>query len=68
MSANRSCTDSAKRNLNPHKWAVAAMWIFGKEYSEQGGGSMDFWESLPASKQRLAKDLVNAINRAPDAL
>lgn len=68
MNPLRRSTDRAKRNLNPHKWAVAAMWIFGKEYSEQGGGSMDFWDSLPASKQRLAKDLVNAINRAPDAL
>lgn len=68
MKPNNASTDSAKRNLNPHKWAVAAMWIFGKEYSEQGGGSMDFWDALPANKKRSAKDLVNAINRAPDAL
>lgn len=37
------------RNLDPHDSARAAMWLFGKRYSEQGGGSMDFWDGLSRS-------------------
>jgi hypothetical protein len=29
-------TDTAKANLNPHKAAVAAMYLYGGEYSRQG--------------------------------
>lgn len=53
-----------KENLNPHKAAVAAMWMWGKEYSEQNGGSMDFWKSLSPSRQDVCRRLVNAIEAA----
>lgn len=56
--------ERAKRNLNPHPYAVGAMWLFGKEYLEQHGGSMDFWDSLPANKKRLAIDMVDQITKA----
>lgn len=46
------------RNLNPHQPARAAMWLWGKRYSEQGGGSMDFWDKLSESEKRLARELV----------
>jgi hypothetical protein len=42
--------ERALRNLNPHKPARAAMWLWGKEYSQQGGGSMDFWDGLPEGR------------------
>ena len=49
------------RNLNPHKEARVAMSIWGKEYSEQGGGSMDFYDRLSIDRQRLCVRVVDAI-------
>jgi hypothetical protein len=57
--------DRDQRNLTPHKWAVAAMYLWGSRYSQQNGGSMDFWDTLDPFEKRLCKDLVNAINKAP---
>lgn len=50
------------RNLNPHKEAALAMVIWGKEYSEQGGGSMDFWDQLPGYRQRICRDTIDRIS------
>lgn len=57
-------SERAARNLRPHKAAVAAMWIWGQEYSQQHGGSMDFWDKLPESRRRLCRGLVKDIERA----
>lgn len=53
-----------KRNLNPHQSAVAAMWLWGERYAAQGGGSMDFWDSLTDSEKRLCRDMVRRIMEA----
>jgi hypothetical protein len=54
----------AQRNLNPHKPARAAMWLWGERYSKQGGGSMDFWDKLTNSEKdtcrRMVKDILDA--------
>jgi hypothetical protein len=55
----------AARNLNPHKAAVAAMFLYGRRYSEGRGGSMDFWDSLRKSDQRVCRDLVAKVEAAP---
>ena len=55
-----------RRNMNPHKPAVAAMWHWGTRYSDQRGGSMDFWDGLPESDKRLMRELVKAIEAAPE--
>lgn len=52
------------RNLNPHAAARAAMWLFGRRYSEFGGGSMDFWDSLSRSDKRNAAMLAKEIREA----
>lgn len=39
-------TERDRRNLNPTPAAVVAMNIYGKAYSEQRGGSMEFWDKL----------------------
>lgn len=47
--------DRDSRNLNPTPAAVVAMALYGSEYAAQNGGSMDFWEKLSASRQRLCQ-------------
>jgi hypothetical protein len=57
--------DRTRRNLNPHKAAYAAMYLYGPEYAAQRGGSMDFWDKLSESKRRVCRDLVAAVLKAP---
>lgn len=46
-------------NINPTPEAVMAMELFPDMYGAQKGGSMDFWEQLPAhGKQRCADALA----------
>jgi hypothetical protein len=52
------------RNLNPHKAAVAAMYIYGGDYSRQGGGSMDFWDALPEYRKNVCRELVKDVLKA----
>lgn len=51
----RVSTDRTKRNLNPHKWAVAAMWLFGKEYSVQMGGQHGLLGRSSAEQKTLGE-------------
>lgn len=55
-----------RRNLNPHKPAVAAMWLYGAEYAAQGGGSMDFWDRLDESRKRICRDFLERLKAVPD--
>lgn len=50
-----------QRNLNPTPAAVIAMTIYSKLYSEQNGGSMDFWDALPGQQKVFCKDLAAAV-------
>ena len=50
------------RNLNPTPEARVAMIIWGKEYSEQNGGSMDFWDRLSESRKRRCKLVVETLS------
>lgn len=54
------------RNLNPHKPARAAMYVYGKRYSRQGGGSMEFWDGLSESDKNVCRRLVADIENAPE--
>lgn len=58
---------SDARNLNPHAEAIMAMLIWGKRYSEQRGGSMDFWDSLSPCEHGFCRDQVDKIVRAKRA-
>lgn len=53
-----------KRNLNPHKAAVAAMYVWGAAYARQGGGSMDFWDALSERDKDVCRRLVKDIEKA----
>ena len=52
------------RNMNPHKEARAAMWLFGTRYGAQNGGSMDFWDSISEKDKNICRSLVTAIGKA----
>ena len=55
-----------RRNLNPHKPALIAMWIWGRKYAAQGGGSMDFWDEYSEGDKRLCRECVERLNKAPE--
>lgn len=63
-SPTKTETTKQKRNLDPSAEAIAAMYLYGKEYAAQHGGSMDFWDGLSDSKKRLCTELVNRIKSA----
>lgn len=49
------------RNLNPTPEAKVAMIIWGKEYSGQNGGSMDFWDGLSEDRRKRCRAVVKAL-------
>lgn len=49
------------RNLDPHRPAKCAMWLYGERYSKQGGGSMDFWDRLSESDKKTCRRMANDI-------
>lgn len=53
-----------KRNLNPTPEAVVAMWLYGQEYSQQIGGSMDFWDKLSEGRKQSCRDIVRRVLEA----
>lgn len=57
--------EQAQRDLNPHKPARFAMWLWGRRYAYQGLGSMGFWDSLTESEQALCRQAVAEIEAAP---
>ncbi len=55
----------AKRNRNPHGAARIAMFKWGTEYAAQRGGSMDFWDSLTASRKLMCREVLRFVLSAP---
>lgn len=53
-----------RRDLNPHRAARAAMWLWSAEYAKKGLGSMGFWDSLDKHRKQLARDCVTDIMKA----
>ncbi len=54
------------RNINPHKPASLAMFLWPHEYAHEfGGGAMDFWDSLDERRKRYCRDAVAAVEKAP---
>lgn len=53
--------EDQKRNLNPHRSAKAAMWLYGDRYARQGIGSMDFWDILTEYEKNTCRRMVTEI-------
>jgi len=51
-----------QRNLDPHRPARCAMWLYADRYTSQKGGSMDFWDKLSerdkATCRRMAEQIA----------
>ena len=52
------------RDLDPHKAARAAMWLYGSDYAASGLGSMGYWDSLAKHHQAMCRQMVSEIERA----
>jgi hypothetical protein len=51
----------AQRDLNPHKAARMAMWLWGAHYAASGKGSMGYWDSLSESARETCRRAVAEI-------
>lgn len=56
----------AQRDLNPHKPARMAMWLWSDRYARSGLGSMGFWDSLDDRQQQVCRDAVADVAAARD--
>ena len=54
-----------RRNMNAIAPARVAMCIWGKRYSEQRGGVMDFWDTLSNSEKLQCIAAAEVIRAAP---
>ena len=52
------------RDIDPHKAARAAMWLFGSDYAASGLGSMGYWTTLNKYRQAMCREMVAEIERA----
>ena len=56
-----------KLNLNPHKEARFAMWLYGELYAKTGLGSMQFYETcLNDNDRKLCEKAVQDILNSRD--
>ena len=51
-----------ERNLDPHRPARCAMWLFADRYTSQRGGSMDFWDKLSNSDKEKCRRMAEQIS------
>lgn len=62
MPKSLTMTERATRNINAHQAATFARIHWGRRYSEQGGGTMDFWDTLSRSEKAFCCEAVADIN------
>ena len=55
-----------KRDLNPHKSAKLAMWMWPETYAESGLGSMGFWDQLSDERKDYCRRCVVDVAKARD--
>lgn len=59
--------DYTKSNLNPHKEARFAMWLYSDLYARTGLGSMQFYETyLSDADRRSCVQAIEDISNARD--
>lgn len=58
--------EQARRDLNPHKAARMAMWLWGANYAASGLGSIGYWDQLSERDKFTCRQAVADILKAPD--
>ena len=56
----------ANRDLNPHKPARMAMWLWSADYAARGLGSMGYWDQLREGEKETCRRAVKEILESPD--
>ena len=56
---------TARRDLNPHKAARMAMWLWSANYAASGLGSMGYWDSLSEQARETCREAVSEIEDSP---
>lgn len=51
-----------ERNLDPHRPARCAMWLYSERYKTQKGGSMDFWDKLSEQEKNTCRRMAEQIS------
>lgn len=51
------------RNLNAHAEATFARFHWHDSYAKQGGGTMDFWDTLSRPQKAFCRDAVAEIQK-----
>lgn len=51
-----------ERNLDPHRPARCAMWLYSERYKNQKGGSMDFWDKLTKNEKETCRSMAEQIS------
>ena len=51
-----------ERNLDPHRPARCAMWLYAEHYKNQKGGSMDFWDRLTELEKDTCRRMAEQIS------
>ena len=53
------------RNTHPHAEAEIARILYAKEYEDQDGGTMDFWDALSSQRKEYCVCLMYEIVTLP---
>jgi hypothetical protein len=63
MYANRRDYDRAMamRDLDAHRPAQLATWLWPDEYAKTGRGCMGFWDDLTKRRQRYCRDCLRRL-------
>lgn len=51
-----------ERNLDPHRPARCAIWVYSERYINQKGGIMDFWDKLTKQEQDICRIMAEQIS------
>lgn len=59
---NQPAQQPDRTQLTPEE--VAAMWIYGDEYSRSGLSAIDWWKQLGDVRRQIVSDFVEQMQRA----
>ncbi len=58
-------SEQAQKDMNAHREARLAAWMFSERYGEQRGGLDTFWHNLPESDKGMIRRCLDEIEKWP---